>query len=116
VSSAAIKSTSLKVFRARADISERLPIGVAAMYNEPGDIFDISVYLPDKKTAAILNGSFFGFDIDYSEIASTGHELTQAPQSIHASLISYWEPPSEIASTGHSLTHAPQEMHSLLIL
>jgi len=49
-------------------------------------------------------------------MASAGHELTQAPQSMQASLISYWEEPSEIASTGHSDTQAPQETQSLLIL
>jgi hypothetical protein len=66
--------------------------------------------LPQLCTAAFL------FSVIYAEMASTGQALTQTPQSMHASLISYWESPSEIASTGHSGRQAPQDTHSSLIL
>jgi hypothetical protein len=46
-------------------------------------------------------------------IASTGHELAQAPQSVHfAGSMTYLSAPSEMAPTGHSGWHAPQAMHS----
>jgi len=53
----------------------------------------------------------------YAEMASTGQELTQTPQSMQVSaLISYCESPAVMASTGHSPEQAPQDTHSLLIL
>jgi hypothetical protein len=52
-----------------------------------------------------------------AKIASVGQALTHAPQSVHLSG-SIWYCPSfsEIASTGHSLTQTPQLAQASLIL
>lgn len=55
--------------------------------------------------------------INYSEIASTGQESVQAPQSIQASAsITYVPSPAEIASTGQVPSHAPHSIQASEIL
>lgn len=71
-----------------------------------------------QKKATVKAASVSCSDLEaYAEIASTGQESAQAPQSVHLSAsITYWSSPWLIASTGQVDSQAPQEMHSLEIL
>jgi hypothetical protein len=56
-------------------------------------------------------------EYNQAEIASTGQDSTQAPQSMHVSAsISYCDAPSFIASRGQLSAQEPQDMHASLIL
>jgi hypothetical protein len=57
-------------------------------------------------------------DLDQpAEMAETGHEDSQAPQSMQVSAsITYWLAPAEIAPVGHSPSQAPQEIQASEII
>ena len=58
----------------------------------------------------------FFFLFDYKLMQLTGHVDSHAPQSIHASVISYFPSASTIADTGHVPAHAPHAIHSSLFI